>query len=273
MKKPLITIVTCTKNSEEFLEQCLHSVEIQTFTNYEHLIVDGFSTDKTLEIVNSYIKRNKNKNIRVVQSEPKGISNAMNVAIANATGEIIHFVHSDDYYLNNTSVERAMKYFAENKKLTWLIGNVVTEFKDKLIFIRYNPILQTQFRTYMTMFNWIPHENTFVKKSMFKKYGNFNEDLKQSMDYEIWLRMLDKETPKLVDEDFTVFVMHQNSTTCNPRNWSRIAYEYLKIWKLQKTIPMIGSVKDSPIYISVKKITKKTKVLLSNFSNGVGLSS
>jgi len=92
-----ISIITCTFNSEKYLRNALQSIENQSYLEIEHIINDAYSTDSTLEIIQEYIERNKNRYvIKFIQSEPKGVGNALNVATKVATGEIIHYLHSDD---------------------------------------------------------------------------------------------------------------------------------------------------------------------------------
>jgi len=92
MQDIIISIITCTFNSEKYLRNALQSVENQTYQEIEHIINDAYSTDSTLDIIREYIERNKNRYvIKLIQSEPKGVGNALNVATKEATGEIIHY--------------------------------------------------------------------------------------------------------------------------------------------------------------------------------------
>ena len=106
MKNYKISIITVTKNSEKFLSQNILSVKSQKYKNFEHIIVDGNSTDKTLDIIKTHkksIKFIKNKN-------DKGLYHAMNVGIKNSSGDIIGILNSDDIYFKNT-LEIVNKYF------------------------------------------------------------------------------------------------------------------------------------------------------------------
>jgi glycosyltransferase involved in cell wall biosynthesis len=254
----LVTVITCVKNGEDFLEQCLNSVETQTYKNVEHIIVDGFSTDKSIEIIQNYMKRNEGKSIKLVQAPPKGISNAMNIGIDNATGDIVHFLHHDDYYISSNSIERAAKIFKNNPNHEWVIGNIVVEINGEIREFKKN-INKKNLERMMSMFNWIPHENTFVKREIFKKYGCFREDLKQTMDYEFWLRFMDKTEPVMVDESFTVFIIHPHSTSSNPSNWTKIAREMLHTWKDYKIIPFVGRANKIVNNTLVEKISSLIK--------------
>ena len=117
-KSPLISIITCTFNSEKYLKKALESVQKQTYKNIEHIINDSYSTDKTLEIINTYVEQNKKEyRIKFIQSQPNGVANALNVAAKEATGDIIHFLHSDDYYFKEESLEKVASYFVKKPNL------------------------------------------------------------------------------------------------------------------------------------------------------------
>ena len=91
-----ISIITVSLNSESFINDCLASVNQQNYNDIEHIIIDGGSTDKTINIVKKY------SHIKKIVSEPdKGIYDAMNKGIEIATGEIIGFLNSDDFYAND----------------------------------------------------------------------------------------------------------------------------------------------------------------------------
>ena len=91
---PKITIITVTKNSEKFIERNILSVINQSYKNYEHIIIDGNSSDKTMQIINKY----KGKLAKVISEDDEGLYEAMNKGIINATGEIIGILNSDDYF-------------------------------------------------------------------------------------------------------------------------------------------------------------------------------
>ena len=111
---PKISIITCTYNSEKFLLRALESIEQQTYQNIEHIINDSYSTDASLRIIEEYIERNQEKyTIKVIHSSPKGVGNALNLATKEATGDLIHYLHSDDYYSDATSLEKVALKFRE----------------------------------------------------------------------------------------------------------------------------------------------------------------
>src|SRR3989338_7692258 len=100
MDKPKISVITCVYNGEKYLQQCLVSVKNQVFKNYEHIIVYSYSSDATRKIITEY----QQDGVKIIETEPTGISNAMNIGINVASGEYIHFLHSDDWYYDSNTL-------------------------------------------------------------------------------------------------------------------------------------------------------------------------
>jgi len=183
MKKYKISVITVTKNSEKFLHQNILSIKSQNYKNFEHIIVDGNSTDKTIKIINSHkksIKFIKNKN-------DKGLYHAMNVGIKKSSGDIIGILNSDDIYFKNT-LKIVNKYFNKHKDLDFLFGSV---YKHKLLH-GFNPWkINFSFGFYST------HSvGFFIKKKAQKKIGLYDLNYKYSADYDLFLRMIKKHRLK-----------------------------------------------------------------------------
>jgi glycosyltransferase involved in cell wall biosynthesis len=107
-----ISIITVTKNSENFLEECILSLDKQSYRNYEHIIIDGHSTDNTINIIKKY----KDKVAYWVSEKDEGLYDAMNKGIKKCSGDIIGILNSDDiYYPQALSI--VSEYFNLNKKL------------------------------------------------------------------------------------------------------------------------------------------------------------
>lgn len=231
MTKPVFSIITCAYNSEEYIQECLDSLVIQEFSNYEHLIIYSPSKDKTLEIINKYINNNHEKDIKLIECEPNGISNAMNIGIRNARGNIIHFLHTDDYFYNKDTLEVVYKYFENNKELECLIGNKTLKYEHNKISFSINfPTIYKKWGTKLIyIFNWVPHAATFIKKDIFEKHGYFKENLEYGMDYEFWIRTLKFINITIVNNDFTVYRRHEKSKSGSIKNLLNMIKEDIKI--------------------------------------------
>ena len=179
MRKYKISIITVTKNSEKFLLQNILSVKSQKYRNFEHIIIDGNSEDRTIKIINSH-----KKSIKFIKNvNDKGLYHAMNVGIKKSTGDIIGILNSDDIYFKNT-LKIVNKYFNKHSDLDFLFGSV---YKHKLL-TGYNPnIIDWSFGFYTT------HSvGFFIKKKSQLKVGLYDLKYNYSADYDLFLRMIKK---------------------------------------------------------------------------------
>lgn len=259
MKKLTISIITCTLNSEKYLKKALDSIENQTFEKIEHIINDAYSTDKTLDIIQEYIKRNKSRySIKFIQSEPKGVGNALNVATKEASGEIIHFLHSDDYYVENDSLEKVANLFNDQPDLVWLTGNFLIEIKGRKLVIPQTHLLRVNPEMTLSFMNIISHENTFIKRDFVEKYGGFNEGKNEVVEYSLWLKLIKEYKPFIVDEEFAVFTIHKGSTSTGsfPKFFKAVMRAF-HTQRKEKVFPLIGYYADKSFYIRTKSILKK----------------
>ncbi len=255
---PLISIITCTFNSEKYLKKALESVQNQTYKNIEHIINDSYSTDKTLEIIKKYIEQNQNAySIKLVQSQPKGVANALNVATSEATGDVVHFLHSDDYYNKNDSLEKAASYFMKNPNLIWLTGNFLVEIKRFKVAIPLTHLLRINPEKALSVMNIISHENTFMSREAIQLYGGFNEDKNFVVEYSLWLKLMRDCKPLIVNDEFTVFIIHKGSTsTGSLLKFSKAIQRAFKTQRKERVFPLIGYYEDNNIYYQFKAITK-----------------
>lgn len=202
----LISIVTCTWNSDRYLDDTISSVLKQKYQNYEFIFVDGGSTDNTLDII-SKVPGNK----IVLNDIGGGIANAMNEGIKAATGDIIIHLHSDDYLLHPYVFSKVVKLFEEQPNAQWLFGRILNDREGSLYPETYiSPAYS--FKNLLKS-NIVPHAATFVKRQVFEKHGFFRKNLKYAMDYEMWLRIGSQENGVMVREAFSVFRRHDGSTT------------------------------------------------------------
>jgi glycosyltransferase involved in cell wall biosynthesis len=179
VKKYKISIITVTKNSQKFLEKNIKSVLSQSYKKYEHIIVDGNSTDNTLSVIKKYknhVKFIKNKN-------DKGLYHAMNVGIGKSSGDIIGILNSDDIYFKDC-LKYVNKYFNKYQNIDFLFGSVL---KYKLLH-GYKPWkISFSFGFYST------HSvGFFIKKKAQNKIGGYNLKYKYSADYDLFYRMINK---------------------------------------------------------------------------------
>ncbi len=175
-----ISVITVTKNSEKFLEENIKSLTEQKYKNFEHIVIDGQSTDKTIEI----IKKNSDK-ISFWKSEPDiSLYDAMNKGITASTGDIIGILNSDDIYYPS-ALEIVNKYFTDDPNLDFLFGTVD---KYKLLHGFYPNKIKWTFGFYTS------HSvGFFIKKSSQNTVGLYDIQYKYSADYDLFYRMIVKK--------------------------------------------------------------------------------
>ena len=180
-----ISIITVCFNSEETIESTLNSVLSQTYHDIEHIIIDGGSIDRTLDILKQYKFKNK-----VIISEPdEGIYDAMNKGIKLAQGEIITILNSDDIYQSPVTISKVMKDISNNLDKDIFLGDVVFFNKNNFSkIVRYYSA--NNFRKKLLLSGIMPpHPSSFIKKKVYNDFGFYNKSLSIAADFEMFLRL------------------------------------------------------------------------------------
>jgi len=182
-----ISIITATYNNKKTIAQCIESVVNQTYSNIEHIIIDGQSTDNTLTIAKNYSE----KISRIISEADQGMYYALNKGIKIASGDIIAFLHADDFYVNNEVIEDVISQF-EKLNTDSVYGDLQYVKKNNTNLVIRN-WKAGDFNFKKLKFGWMPpHPSFFVKKEIYNKYGLFNTDFKIAADYDLMIRFLGK---------------------------------------------------------------------------------
>lgn len=182
-----ISIITITYNSENTIRDTIDSVLSQTYDDIEYIIVDGNSSDKTMEIIKSY----DDKISKVVSEPDKGLYDALNKGIGLATGDVVGFMHSDDIYASKSVVKTIAEVF-EKKDVDSFYGDLIYVDKDNTDNAR-RIWRARKFSKRKMLRGWMPpHPTFYAKKEVYKKFGGFNLNFKIAADYENMLRLLVK---------------------------------------------------------------------------------
>lgn len=186
----LFSIITCTYNSEQYLQKNIDSIKNQTFKDFEHIFIDGFSTDKTMRLIEKYQKDFPNR-VKVFQFPAKGIANAMNIGIEKSNGKYINHMHSDDSFYSDEVLQNVSNFIDKNNCPDWIYGKAlfINNEKNRKRIIPHRKIYQKVRYWMLFLTNFIPHQTVFIKKNIFEKYGVFDEKYNNFMDYELWLRL------------------------------------------------------------------------------------
>lgn len=180
-----ISLITATYNSEKNIKDCLRSIAEQSYHNIEHIIIDGGSQDKTLEIVKA------SPSVTKYISEPDhGIYDALNKGIKKASGDIIGFLHSDDMLNSKDIVKKIMEEFNSDKNINGIYGNLL--FVDSKNTNKIERFWQSaKFKRYKIKNGWMPpHPTLFLKKEVYQKFGQFDISFKIAGDYDFMLRVM-----------------------------------------------------------------------------------
>jgi len=187
--EPLVSVITIVLNGEKHLEQTIKSAITQNYSNIEYIIIDGGSSDHSLDIIRCYEEYVE----YWVSEQDKGIANAMNKGIQVSRGDYIIFLHADDYFLNEHVIEKAISH----------LGNGCDIAAFNIIFQKRSKEIECKPRGFNYWLNFktgLYHQGVFCSKAFFKKLGGFDESYKVAMDYELWLRAYRNGiTPKIFD--------------------------------------------------------------------------
>lgn len=181
-----ITIITVCFNAASTISDALNSVAKQKNVDVEHIVIDGASTDRTLEIVKTYTS------VSILVSEPdKGIYDAMNKGIALATGDVVGILNADDIYMDNNVLQEVIHTFSDNA-IDACYGDLV--YVDKT---NTNQVVRywksAQFIEGMFKSGWAPaHPTFFVRNDIYKKFSGFNLKYQLAADFEILFRFLEQ---------------------------------------------------------------------------------
>lgn len=204
-QKPLVSIVTVCYNSVQTIEQTIRSVLQQTYKHIEYIIIDGGSTDGTLDVIRHFADQisssDKGIYIRWLTGKDDGIYDAMNKGLRMAMGDIIGIINSDDWY-EVYAVECIVDTMLRHKACGVCHGGIRTYDKYDSYIRSYNP------PTIELKASMIPHPACFIRANVYRKYGLFNTCFKMAADYELMLRLYTRNV-KFVHID-TILANYRN---------------------------------------------------------------
>lgn len=208
-----LTVITPSFNQGPYIEQTIKSILSQKGDfELEYLIMDGGSTDGTIEILKKY-----NGRINWISERDRGQSHAVNKAFSKATGEIIGWLNSDDLY-EDGAIQKVASVFQKDRNCMWVVGKCriidensneirksVTQYKNKwLTKYDYDRLLKEDF---------ISQPAVWFRKSFLNEVGLLDENLHYTMDYDLWLRMGAKAEPVIINNYLASFRFYSGSKT------------------------------------------------------------
>ena len=211
-----LSIITINRNNAAGLEKTMQSVANQNFKDYEYIVIDGVSTDASVEV----IKRLEPQfaHVKWVSEPDKGIYNAMNKGLRLATGEYIQILNSGDCLADNDVTERMLAALEDAGYPNILYGNMIKCFPDgrKVVDKSFEGSEITMLGMYYGTLN---HDPAYIRRDLFEKYGYYDESLKIVSDWKWYLQsiILGGEKPQYVDLNVTLFDMTGISENVNSK--------------------------------------------------------
>lgn len=186
ISEPYVSIITPNLNGEKFLEKTIQSVINQTSKNYEYILIDGKSTDRSVEIINKYIDEIDT----FISEKDESMYHAINKGIQVAKGEVIIWINSDDL-LDNNAVENVIKVFKNNSSINWICGingYIKNGYQFSGIPYAYPKlILQKGFANH-AYWGFVQQESVSFRKKLYFQVGGFDYSFKNSCDYNLWVK-------------------------------------------------------------------------------------
>lgn len=233
---PFFSIITCTYNSEKYILDNLKSVDEQSYTDYEHLIIDGESTDSTTKIVEKNMLRRR----KVISTPANGISNALNAGIMHSQGRYLIHLNSDDFLKDKHVLEKVKKHIEAVNSPDVVYGKIqVIEESGTAVgtFPSYS-IFKLAFPWLLFFFNYVPHQSTFVKKSVFEKFGMFDEKLSSSMDYDLWLRIIKRTRWSFIEMVVSNYRLRAGAQSSDKKNFISNRRNHIAVIKKHVPYPL-----------------------------------
>jgi glycosyltransferase involved in cell wall biosynthesis len=252
-----ITVITPSLNSEKYIKQCIFSIREQSNVSVQHIVIDGGSIDNTVLIskelgVDLYVVPNTN------------IYEALNIGVEKSDSKLICFLNSDDYYPDSTTLSTVVSRMSENTNVCVLYGNCrFVDDSGQLLYVQ-KPLSKVTYEKSIRSLFSISHPSTFFRKSVFYKYGYYNESITFASDCEYIIRLLKNSAEFMyIDCALSNFRRHDSNLSDRPssrNDWAKISDIYgvqyspykhyvFYLWYNKKNIKYI-------LYLIRKKINK-----------------
>jgi len=242
-----VSLITACYNSGKTIERTIKSILSQEYNDIEYIIIDGDSSDSTIDIIDKH----KNNIFKVISEKDNGIYDALNKGLKLATGNIVGFLHADDFYPNGSLISNVINSFERDNNLDIVLGDVAFINKHAKI-SRYYSGENFNFDIGIMP----PHPSVFIKKKCYEKFGLFNTNYKIAADYDLLFRLLKMNNIKYTySKDIVVYMKPGGKSNKN----------FLSTINLNKEIYKIHKSYNSPIGILnlLQKIPIRIKEMFS----------
>lgn len=203
----LISIVTPSYNQGHYIEETIQSVLAQDYPHIEYLIVDGGSTDNTVNIIKKY----ENKLAWWISEKDKGQTDAINKGFARAKGDILAWINSDDTY-EPGAVAAAVKYLKELPRVGMVYGDCNFINDSGHVIGKFNAA-QTSYRLLRQGYAHIPQQSMFLRAELWRQVGPLDPSFYFAMDYDLWTRIAARTEIKYIPQTWANFRLHTSGKT------------------------------------------------------------
>lgn len=203
----LVSIVTPSYNQARFIEGTIQSVLSQDYPQIEYLVVDGGSTDHSVDIIRRYADRLTGW----VSEKDRGQTDAINKGFARATGEILAWINSDDTY-EPGAVSAAVEFLREHPEVGMVYGDCNYINEQGEVIGRFHS-KQTSYRRIRQGYNHIPQQTMFFRAELWKQLGPLDPSFHFAMDYDLWTRISARSEIKYVPQTWANFRLHTSAKT------------------------------------------------------------
>lgn len=223
-----ISIITATYNSASTVADTFESVLKQTYKDIDYFVIDGGSSDRTLDIIKEYQPKFGGR-MHYISEKDRGIYDAMNKGISRCTGDVVGILNSDDYFTSDDVLQNVAQTFSSNETIDAVYGDIHfinDNNPDKIV--RYYS--SKMFRPFWLRFGFMPaHPSFYVKRKIYQEYGDYSLDYKIAADYDMMVRLFYKHKiqSKYIKKDF-VTMRTGGMSTKNVRNRLLITKEDVK---------------------------------------------
>jgi glycosyltransferase involved in cell wall biosynthesis len=264
MSHPKISIITPSFNQGKFIEKTILSVLNQHYPNTEYIIIDGGSTDETVDIIKSYA----DKITYWVSEKDNGQSHALNKGLTKCTGDIIAYINSDDYY-NPEAFGKVVDFFRQNPHANAVCGYCTRIFypSEEEVEIFTDKVGDITFKRMLRYWNPAfcpPQPSVFFTRRIFEKVGYFDEALHYTMDLDYWLRISQTEKIHTLKKNLSSYLIHADSKGGSTGGFAKFVPEYRMLsLKYKKYLSLLDQVKYYYSYYSypIKMAIKNSSLL------------
>lgn len=216
MSHPKISIVIPSFNKEKYIGTTLDSIFSQEYENFEVIIMDGGSTDRSVGIIERYAKNHKDK-ITWQSKIDKGQLDAVNTGLESADGDIVTFINADDCY-EKGAFESVVGHFLENPEALWFAGRgIIINDKNREIARPVtwykNFLLRRNSKPYLLMTNYLIQSSIFLTRKSYQKYGPFTGTNDFITEYEFWLKLSQIQMPVVINKVLSKFRIEKSTKT------------------------------------------------------------